>query len=279
MRNAAFAIVIASVLATVAEAQTSSQPPRYNIPDLNKRATLLIRPAVSDQALFGELDGKTISLRVTVDADGNVESAQAPVNFSVEVRTAAETSAKESKFQPFVINGRTERYFGHLQYSFAYAKMDWFAFGTALESVHNFDNISVSPVAEKLTIRWAEEKLKLEAIDREKNIDDRIRSIAGMISHFRSKLEGREQWLFSTGVVVRNATFWGMVGGKIERNELQAALAKIASVTENVPPEIPKEFVDTLRQMSTYKVSSDTGERELRQEIMKLSMGLRNYPR
>lgn len=254
--------------------------PRYSIPDLNKRAAVLISPIVSDEIIFGELDGTTISLRVVIDREGNVESVLAPASFSAEVRAAAEQAAKESKFQPLVVNGARERYFGHLQYSFAYQRMDWFAFGTGLKSVHNFDNISVGPVAAKLTVRWAEERAKLEAIDRVRDIDERIKTIASMIDHFRSKLTGREQWLFSAAVVVRNATFWSMVGGaKINRAELQSALERIASVTKNAPPDIPAEFVEALKRMSEYQVGLELGERELRQEVSRLAMSLRNYPR
>lgn len=269
-----------AMLFTVASfGQKPDTPPRYNIPDLNKRATVLITPTVSDKVLFNELDGKTISLRVVVDSDGNVESVVPPAGFSEEARTASEHAARESKFQPLVVNGKAERYFGHLLYSFAYEKMDWFAFGTALESVHNFDNISVGPVAAKLTVRWAEEKARLEAIDSLKDINERIRTIAGMIDHFESKLSGRNKWLFKTAVVVRNATFWGMVGGRIDRPKLQSALGKISEVLIDIPPQMPEEFLTALRTLAEYKVDAEMGERELRQEIAKLQSGLRYYPR
>lgn len=273
------ALVILLAATASSQEQKQTKPPKFQIPDLNKRTTLFIKPSLPDSLLMEELDGKTISVKIVVDRDGNSESVSVPIGYSELVATAVEQAARDTKFEPFVIKGKAERYFGHLQYSFAYEKMDWFAFGTALESVHNFDNISVSPVAAKLTVRWADEKAKLEAIDKLKDIDQRIKTIASMIGHFRSKLSGKEQWLFSVGVVVRNATFWGMVGGKIERKELQPALEKVETVTGNAPPEIPQEFVDALKQMSKYKVDMAMGERELRQEITKLAMSLRNYPR
>jgi hypothetical protein len=138
-------LVLVVCFAASAVAQTAPAPPKFGVPDINKRATLLVKPAVSDALLFGELDGKTIVVKTVVDASGNVESATAPIGFSEEARAAAELAARESKFEPLIVKGKAERYTGTLQYSFAYDKMDWWAFGTMLESVHNFDNISVAP--------------------------------------------------------------------------------------------------------------------------------------
>lgn len=265
-------------VATAAIAQKVPEPPKFGVPDINKRATRLVKPSVSDALLFGELDG-TIVVKTVVDASGNVESATAPLGFSEEARAAAEFAARESKFEPLIVKGKAERYTGTLQYSFAYDKMDWWAFGTMLESVHNFDNISVAPVAEKLTVRWAEEKVKLAEIDTYRDVNQRIKALAWTIGHFRSKLTGRDQWLFSTAVAVRNVTFWPMAAERIERDALQSALANLASFTKNAPPEIPQEFIDILTQMAEYKVDMAMDERKLRQELVKLSVGLRNYPR
>lgn len=194
---------------TVLSVAQESDKPKYSIPDLNKRTTLLVKPSLPDSLLMEELDGKTISVQVVVDVDGNAQSVSVPIGYSELVRTAVETAARDTKFEPYLINGRRERYFGHLQYSFAYEKMDWFAFGTALESVHNFDNLSVSPVAAKLTVRWSDEKARLEAIDRLTDIDKRIETIAQMISHFRSKLSGKDQWLFNVAVSQRDFLEYG----------------------------------------------------------------------
>lgn len=270
---------VAFFAAVAGVAQAPPEAPKYSVPDLQKRATLFIKPAVPDVLLMDELDGKTIVVRVLVDASGNVEVANATLGFSEQARLAAEQAARESKFEPLVVRGKAERYAGTLNYSFAYEKMDWWAFGTMLESVHNFDNISVAPVADKLTIRWAEEKSQLAAIDRVKDIDERIKTIASMIAHFRSKLTGRDRWLFSAAVAVRNVTFWPMAMEKIDRVALQNGLAAISTLTNDAPPAIPAEFVDAIRQMAAYKIDPTMDESKLRDEIMKFSMGLRNYPR
>jgi hypothetical protein len=279
MKNGLATFAFLMAFASVTMGQKAPTPPKYQIPDLNKRATLFVEPSLPDSLLMEELDGKTVSIRVVVDTDGNAEFVNVPIGYSELVRTAVEQAARDSKFEPFSVKGKRERYFGHLQYSFAYEKMDWFAFGTALESVHNFDNISVSPVAAKLTVRWADEKARLEAIDKLKDIDERIKTIAAMIGHFGTKLSGKDQWLFKTAVVVRNATFWGMVGGPIERESLRKALKDIDRVTKDVPADIPQEFIENLKKISEFTFDPAIGERELRQELMKLSMSLRNYPR
>ena len=272
-------LVLAVCFATAAVAQKAPGPPAFSVADIHKRATLLVKPAVSDALLFDELDGKSIVVKLVVDASGSVESANATLGFSDEARAAAEQAARESKFEPLIVKGKPERYLGMLHYAFAYEKMDWFAFGTMLESVHNFDNLSVGPVAEKLTVRWAEEKVKIAEIDTYRDVNQRIKAIAWTIDHFRSKLSGKEQWLFNTAVAVRNATFWAMAAERIDRDALQAALINVATVTKSAPPEIPQEFLDSLKQMSEYKVDMTMDERKLRQELVKLSMGLRNYPR
>ena len=100
-----------------------------------------------------------------------------------------------------------------------------------------------------------------------------------MIGHFGLKLSGKDQWLFKTAVVVRKATFWGMVGGPIERESLRKALKDIERVTRDAPADIPQEFVENLKKISEFTFDPAIGERELRQELMKLSMFLRNYPR
>src|SRR5687767_10231680 len=207
MKNSLVSLVLLVFLATATAAQKAPTPPKYQIPDLNKRATLLVKPSLPDSLLMDELDGKTITVRVLVDQNGNAEAVNVPIGYSELVRSAVEQAARDTKFEPYVVKGKPEKYDGHLQYSFAYEKMDWFAFGTALESVHNFDNLSVTPVAAKLTVRWTDEKAKLEAIDTLKDVDERIKSIAAMIGHFRAKLSGKDQWLFKTAVIVRNATF------------------------------------------------------------------------
>ena len=279
MRFSITTLAVALCFAAPVLAQVLADLPKFSVPDINKRATSLVKPAVSDALLLGELDGKSIVVKVIVDAAGNVESAAAPAGFPEGARAAAEQAAKESKFEPLLVDGKPERYTGMLHFSFAYEKMDWFAFGTMLASVHNFDNLSVAPVADKLTVRWAEEKVKLAEIDTYKDVNERIKALGWTIGHFKSKLTGRDQWLFTVAVAARNISFWPMAQERINREELQAALSALKPIVASAPPEIPREFVDALKRMSDYKVGPAMDERQLRQELMKLSMDLRNYPR
>src|SRR5688572_17387615 len=142
MRSSFVSFALALCLAAVAFAQKPTKPPEFSVPDINKRATSLVKPAVPDALLFGELDGRSIVVKVVVDSAGNVESAKATMEFSPEARGLAEQAAKDSKFEPLFVKGKPERYTGMLQYAFAYEKMDWWGFGTMLASVHNFDNLS-----------------------------------------------------------------------------------------------------------------------------------------
>lgn len=279
MKSSLLTLALGLCLAASTIAQKPAESPQFSVPDINKRATSLVKPAVPDALLFGELDGKSIVVKVIVDTAGNVEAATAPIAFSEEARAAAEQAAKESKFEPLIVKGKPERYTGTIQYAFAFDKMDWFAFGTMLASVHNFDNLSVAPVADKLTVRWAEEKVKLAEIDTYKDVNERIKAIGWTIGHFRSKLAGRDQWLFNVAVAARNISFWPMAQERINREELQAALTALKPIVNSAPADIPREFVEALKTMSEYKVDLEMEEQQLRQQLMKLSMDLRNYPR
>jgi hypothetical protein len=272
-----FALVTCLTVSTFA--QRPAEPPQFSVPDINKRAISLVKPAVSDALLFGELDGRSIVVKVVVDSSGNVESAKATMEFSEEARSLAEQAAKESKFEPLLVNAKPERHTGMLQYAFAYEKMDWWGFGTMLASVHNFDNLSVAPVVEKLTVRWAEEKVRLAEVDTYRDVNERIKALGWTIGHFRSKLTGKDQWLFNAAIAVRNVTFWTLAQEGTNREELQAALLAIKPIVESAPPEIPREFVGALKRLSEYKVDPAMEEEQLRRGLMRLALDLRNYPR
>lgn len=269
-------LTVVLCFAAIAFAQSPTKPPGFSVPDINKRATSLVKPAVPDALLFGELDGRSIMVKVVVDAAGNVESAKATMEFSEEARGLAEQAARESKFEPFLVNGKPERHTGMLYYSFAYEKMDWWGFGTMLASVHNFDNLSVAPVVEKLTVRWAEEKVRLAEVDTYRDVNERIKALGWTIGHFRSKLTGKDQWLFNAAIAVRNVTFWTLAQEGTNREELQAALLAIKPIVESAPPEIPREFVGALKRLSEYKVDPAMEEEQLRRGLMRLALDLRN---
>ena len=277
MKKCLLPITIVFLLAASVHGQEAKPKSRYKVPDINAMATLLVKPEFDGVAAF-DADGTTLVVKVAVDTEGNAISAQCSATCPASLKAAAEHAALNSKYAPLIVRGVAIEYEETLMYSVAYERMDWFNFGTAIESTHIFDNITLAPMAAQLTNRWADEKARLLAIDREKDINKRIAAIEQMIAHFKAQLKGKDNWLFSAGAAMRNVTFW-LHTGPIEKDELQAAITRIAAVADAAPPEVPKEFVTVLKEISEHKVNTELTDRELRQEIAKLASKLRNYPR
>ncbi len=280
MKRILICLALVLLISSTLCGQGAKERKRFRVPDINGRATLLVKPVYTDSEAVLEADGKTLGLKVVVDTNGNVISATCSTACPAGLRNALERAAMESKFSPLIVGGELVSYEGLLLYSIAVERMDWFKFGTALESVHNFDNISAAPVAAQLTNQWGEEKARLLAIDSEKDVNVRIRTIAEIIDHFKKKLDVKEGWIFSSAVAVRNITFWLQTDSAIDRAALQEGFARISKVAKTAPAEIPREFVDGLILVSEFKIDPEMSDRDLRKEIFKLSAStLRNYPR
>jgi len=84
--------------------------------DLNAKAVSLPKPTLSEEAKRVKATGK-VSVRVLVDENGKVVSAQALNNVAV-LREAAEAAARQAIFKPLVVDGITVRSSGILTYDF-----------------------------------------------------------------------------------------------------------------------------------------------------------------
>ncbi len=271
--------ILISTLFFAASCVAQNAPLRPAVPDINGRATLLVKPEHSDAVGAFAADSNTLAVKVVVDATGIPVTAVCSATCHPAMKQAAERAALASRFEPLIAGGRAVEYEGTLLYTIAIKAIDWFRFGTALQSVLNFDNISVGPVAQFLTPEFAVEKARLTEIDQEKNVDERIRKIGAEIDHFTKRLSGKDRWIFMVGLATRNVTFWTMAGERIDREALRRSLKQVGILADGAPTEISKEFVSSLREISEFKFGPEIGERELRQEITKLSAKLRSYPR
>lgn len=61
-------------------------------------------------------------------------------------------------------------------------------------SIFKFDNLSLGPVAAMLTNESAEERTKLEELDRGVELDFRWKTINDIKSSIRGKLHGKDVW-------------------------------------------------------------------------------------
>lgn len=259
-------------LLTVLAAAIFAQPPvaerPFDVPDINGMAIVLEKPAFPETAVAADADGSAVSLKVVVDENGNVISAVCSLTCHPMLKDAAELAALKSKFKPLIKDGRAVKYQGHLLYTFVVNRVDWFRFGTALESTRQFDNISLGPVAQILSAEFAAEKAKLLALDAKgTDYETRQKVIAEVAAFFKSKLKGTDLWRFELSLALRRVSFWPQAGEAIDRTELQASIDALAAAIASPPEGTSDLLIKELTAISKYRIPADISERDLRKAI------------
>ena len=253
-------------------AQTAPAEPRISVPDINGMAITLVKPAFPETAVVTGADGAAVSLRVVVDENGNPISAQCSISCHPMLKEAAELAAIQSKFKPLVKDGRPVKYEGILLYSFVVTHVNWYRFGTALESVRQFDNISAGPMAQILSGDFAAEKTRLLGLDAPGvDLNTRWKVIAEVESSLRKKLKGLDLWRFEVGMALRRVTFWTMAGERTDRAAMQKAIDALPAHIAAAPEGVSEQVITGLTALSKYRVTAEIPERELRQAINDLS--------
>ncbi len=253
--------------------------PRISVPDINGRAILLVKPDFPETAVAAAADGAGVSLKVVVDENGDVISATCSLNCHPMLKDAAELAASTSKFKPLILNEKAVKYEGILLYTFVVDRVEWFRFGTALESARQFDNISLGPVAQILSSRFAEERKRLLSLDAPGvDLKTRWATIREVEGVFKEKLKDGDRWRFEIGMGLRRITFWTMAGEKTDRALLQQAIDDLPKIIASAPEEVSKETIDALTAISKYRVPADLPERELRQTIYNMARTVRIQP-
>ena len=278
MRNY-FLFTVATVLflSGAAAAQSPVAQTRIRVPDINARATTLVKPAFPETAVAAQADGSGLTLLVVVDENGDVVSAQCSLECHPMLKAAAELAAATSKFRPLIDKeGRAVRYEGFLQYAFVVDRVDWFRFGTSFESVRQFDNISLGPAAQLLSARFTDEKARLFALDEKgTELETRWKVMREVEGSLKDKLKGGDLWRFEIGMALRLVTFWTMAGEKTNRADLQKAIENLPKLIAAAPDDIPKATIDALNSLGKYRVPADLPERELRQAIVTMTREIR----
>jgi hypothetical protein len=248
--------------------------PAYRVPDLNGRAVVLQRPDVPGDVAMKQ-DGKTLTVRVVVDNNGDVISAKCSTDCPAEVAALAEAAAKGSKFQPLIVDGRAVMYDGTLIYTIAMGKVNWHRFAVALQSVYIFDNLSLGPVAAMLTNGFADEKVKLLALDNENDLEVRWKTINSVKATIRGKLQGADVWWFDLGFAIREVSSPFQSDKKLDLNEVQQAMSNLAKFVDSAPPDLPPTVIENLRALSTFKITPTMTPQEVLQAIIKLGSGIK----
>lgn len=269
-------LLLAFAYLTVAVAQPPAAERPFDVPDINGMAVSLVKPAFPETAVAADADGDSVSLRVVVDENGQVVSATCSLSCHAMLKDAAELAALQSKFKPLIKDGRPVRYQGILLYTFVVNRVDWFRFGTAIESTRQFDNISLGPVAQILSTDYSKEKASLLTLDVKggADYDTRQKVIAEVIGSVKSKLKGIDLWRFELGLALRRITFWPQAGGPVDRAELQKAIEGLAAVITSAPEGISDQLLKELAAVSKYRIPPDISERDLRQAVANMSRTL-----
>lgn len=270
-------LLTASLFSVTAFSQTPDKGPLMSVPDINGLAVTLVKPAFPETSIVTGADGSTVSLRVVVDENGYPVSAVCSLSCPAMLKDAAELAAMTSKFKPQTRDGKPVKYSGILLYTYVVKHINWHRFGTAIESVRQFDNISAGPVAQMLSDDFAAEKAKLLELDAEGvELETRWATIADVIAAILPKLGAVERWRFGTALALRRVTIWTQAREAVNRDEMQRALTELASAANIAPPEISKEFVEDLRTVSEFRIDPQMPERELRKAIFEMTSKIRN---
>lgn len=250
-----------------------AKEPVYSVPDLNGRAMLLVRPEIPAYAaaLF---DGKTLVVKVVVDENGDVVSAKCSLDCPVAATELAEAAALASKFRPLFVNGQAVRYDGTLMYTIASGKVNWYGFAIALQSTYIFDNLSLAPVAAMLTNEYAGERAKLQELDGAE-LPVRWETINEVRDSIKGKLKGKDAWWFDLGFAMREVSSPFQSDKKLDLNEVQEAISRLAKFVESAPADVPAATVENLRTLSAYKINPAMPPQEVRQAIFKLAVGIK----
>lgn len=245
-----------------------------SVPDINGRAVSLVKPAFPETAVAVDADGASIILRVVVDENGNVVSADCSLTCHEMLRDAAELAAMTSKFAPLMIDGRPVRYQGQLHYTFVVERVSWHRFGTALESTRQMDNLSLGPVAQILSPAFAAEKAKLLTLDADGvDFETRQKTITEVTGLIKSRLTGNDLWKFELAMALRRATFW-LHTGRIDRVQMQKALDDLGPHIASAPEGTSKQFLTDLQTLAKFQIQSNVSDRDLSRLINEMSRKL-----
>lgn len=252
-------------------------PPRISVPDINGRATNLVKPVFPDTAVATGADGATVTVLIVVDESGNVTAAKCSASCHPMLRDAAEVAAAASTFRPLLKDGRLVPYDGVLLYTFVVERVRWFNFGSALESARQFDNITLGPAANMLSAAFGGEKAKLRSLDANGGVDfdTRQKGISEVEASIRSKLKDKDLWDFEMAMGLRRITFWTMAAERTDREQLQQAINALPKYIATAPAGTPENIIRDLTALSKYQVPKDLSEIDLRKAIREMTKGIR----
>lgn len=244
----------------------------YGVPDLNGRAVVLVKPDLPSSVDI-PVDGLIMLLRVIVDANGDVVSAQCSSKCPNDARLPAEAAARASKFRPLVVAGQAVGFGGTLSYSITGQKVNWYRFATVLQSAFAFRNLSLGPAAALLTNEFADERTRLQQIDTNAEVPRRA-TMEAVKHSIDAKLKGTDRWWFDLGLCVRAVTVPFQASGKLDIDGLQDDIDYLARFTKSPPTDVPPAALAALRELASYKIDPNMPPKEVGDAIFKIESGI-----
>lgn len=152
---------------SIVSAQTTEQVKTISGGVVNGKATFLAVPSFPAAAKAVKASG-TVNVQVTIDEEGNVIAAEA-VSGHPLLRAASVKAARESKFNPTILNGQPVKVNGVIVYNFnAEIATDWFQVGmllSALEKSPTLRFFEPDVIARMLPPDWSAEKQQVQRLN------------------------------------------------------------------------------------------------------------------
>ena len=256
---------------------------------LNDKATNLVQPEYPAAAKAVRAEGD-VNVQVTYDENGDVISASA-VSGHPLLRASAVKAARQSKFTPMKLAGRTVKVTGVVVYKFTLPKsaaqaeserlfpMGMVMFLTALKEIPGDEE------SDQLLLEMGNElkadKALFERLVDAKSQDEKNRIIDEIVAAMRRDLKGTDAWMIDLG---KN---WGGAIGeafriadsdfKRDRQKFISHLEGMNWLLESPPKDVSETILGKIRAIAKYDGESDRITPEFVNNFFKTSLDFIEY--
>lgn len=218
----------------------------------------------------------TVEVKITVDEQGNVISAQAVTGHPL-LRKAADDAAFESKFVPASDSGKPIKFIGNIVFNFK-RQTDWENVGANLLSmINNIPVVSAQPAAnDDIWQGYEAESREFAALQTDESTDGKQKRAAALLNTLRYKLRATQPydlWQLNLGVIraaiTGNATRAG--GEKL----FYSYLDELAELLKTAPAEVSPKRLASLAEIAKYAKEKNLSK-ETRTELSRKMTESRN---
>jgi TonB family protein len=294
MKNLFFTFVLLFGTTNVFAQTGNSQPKQISAGIVNGKATSLPKPVYPAAAKSVRASG-AVNVEVTIDENGDVISARA-VSGHPLLQAAAVAAARQAKFKPTMLAGRSVKVTGVIVYNFVappantappttaeedkseelvfYTGLSMFL--TALKDIEpDEEAISiVRDIANSFPAGYAGEKQQLDKLATAKR-SEQGRIIDEFIAAFGRRLSGSELWLFDFG------KHWGSALGQAyklsdgkqrgDKVKFIDSINRMTALLNSAPKDIPENILEKIRKIALVNDENDMASQEFISDFFKAS--------